>query len=68
MQKEEERMRLWTAMLGAWLAAGSGTAADGSVAPARVGTAAGPLPVPVAEQLAPPEEAPPPAKPPTRAG
>lgn len=60
-------MRLWTAMLGAWLAAGSGAAADGGGATDRVRPAGGPQPMPVAEQVAAPDELPAPTKPPTRA-
>jgi hypothetical protein len=59
-------MRLWTAMLGAWLAAGSGAATDGSPATDRVRPAGGPPPVPVAEQVTAPEEPPALAKPPAR--
>jgi len=61
-------MRLWTAMLGAWLAAGSSAAADASGAPDRVRPAGGPQAVPVAEQVAAPEAPPAPATPPARSG
>lgn len=48
----EERMRLWTAMLGAWLAAGTGTATGDAAGSAQGARQAGSLaPRPVAERV-----------------
>ena len=43
-------MRLWTAMLGAWLAAGNAAAADRATLAGASRDGAGPLPHPAAEQ------------------
>ena len=43
-------MRLWTAMLGAWLAAGNGSAADRATLAGASRDGAAPLPRPAAEQ------------------